>query len=290
MMIEAGMNPFLKRSQMVPLIIIVALLVALYFRVFEGLIYDWSNNPDYSHGFLIPAIALYLVWLQRDKLPQADSSPSYWGILIFILGIGQYALGTISAEHFLQSTSMIVVILGIVLFLWGWGILRIVLIPSLYLIFMIPLPAIIWNKFAFSLKLFATEIAVVFIQALGIIVLREGNVLTLPTMTLEVVDACSGLRSLISMLALSALISLVCTLPIWKKWILFLSAIPIAITSNVIRLVIIAVFAQRFGIDITRGMSHTLSGLFVFGIGIMLFYIMYEILSILPKHHTRSPV
>lgn len=284
---EAVMISLSKRNRMVPIVVIASLLAVLYFQVFEGLVDDWFNNPDYSHGFLIPAIALYMVWMQREKLIKSDSSPSYWGFAIFILGIGQYALGTIGAEHFLQSTSMIVIILGTVLFLWGWGIMRIVLVPTLYLIFMIPLPAIIWNKFAFTLKLFATEIAVIFIQALGIIVLKEGNILTLPSTTFEVVDACSGLRSLISMLALSALIGFISTYPLWKKWVLFLSAIPIAIVSNIVRLVTTAVFAQEFGMDTTQGLAHTISGLFVFSLGIILFYIIYKLLSFLPGQNSK---
>lgn len=276
------MNLSMQKNRMIALIAISILFVALYQRVFSGLIYDWSNNPDYSHGYLIPFIALYLVWSQRGKLNQTQSYFSYWGLLFLMLGVGQFIVGSVGAEHFLQSTSMIVIILGTALFLWGWGVMRIVLVPAAYLMFMIPLPAIIWNKFAFSLRLFATEIAVFFIQAMGLIVLREGNVLIMPNATLEVVDACSGLRSLISLLALSALISFMSPFPLWKKWLLFLFAIPIAIISNIIRLIVTVVFSQKFGIDITQGFSHTLSGFLVFCIGIMLFFIAYKLLSILP--------
>lgn len=281
--------PF-KNNLRVSIITIAALFTFLYFEVFRELLVVWSTVPDYSHGYLIPFLALYLVWGTRDKIITAHLSPSFWGLVVFIIGIGQYIIGYIGAEHFMQGTSMIFVILGIVLFLWGREVTRIVLVPVCYLMFMIPLPAIIWNKFAFSLKLYATEIAVYFIQAVGITVLREGNVLTLPATTLEVVDACSGLRSLISLLALTALTGYISNVNFWKKWVLFISAIPIAIASNIIRLIITAVLFDKFGIDITQGISHTLSGLFVFSIGIALFIIVYKILMLIPKQRQKDAV
>jgi len=259
------------------------LFIILYLRVFNDLLYDWLNNPDYSHGFLIPIMALYIAWSKRDILERIHPAPSGWGLAVLLVGIGQYILGNIGAEHFLQSTSMIIVILGIVLFLRGWRTMRIILAPSLFLIFMIPLPAIIWNKFAFGLKLFATKIAVVFMQAMGLVVLREGNVLTLPATTLEVVDACSGLRSLISLAALSTMFGLLSLFSLWKKWLLFILVVPVAIASNIIRLIVITVFAEKFGIDITSGISHTVLGIFVFCIGLVLVWGVYKILSIIPS-------
>jgi len=262
--------------------VIILLIFLIYFNVFRELAVNWVHQPDYSHGFLIPFISLHLVWIRRTEIAQISHSSSNCGLLIFILGLGQYLCGYIGAEHFLQSTSLIIVLLGMVIFLWGREIMSLVLFPIAYLIFMIPLPAIVWNKFAFSLKLFATETAFFFIQAIGVTALREGNIIVLPKTSLEVVDACSGLRSLISLLALSALIGFISKLSYWKKWILFALTVPIAILSNIIRLVITVILAQSYGKDVTEGIQHTFAGIFVFIIGIILIIITYKLLDTLP--------
>lgn len=255
------------------------LLGVIYFPIMRGLFQDWSTNPDYSHGFIIPIAAAALIWHRRNSLRQSRIAPSGWGLVLLLLGAAQFSVGFVGAEHFLLSTSLLLVILGIVLYLYGNEIFRIVLVPVLFLIFMIPLPAIIWNNFAFSLKLFATRLAVSFMQLIGIVVLREGNVLFFPGATLEVVDACSGLRSLISLLALGVLIGFMADLPHWKKWVLFLCAIPIAILSNIIRLVTTAVLLVQFHFDTTQGIYHTISGLGVFFIGFLLFLVVYKLLT-----------
>lgn len=282
------MNVSSDKNKIITLAVIGIFLIALYVHVFQGLMDDWINNPDYSHGFFIPAIALYMVWIKRAELGQVEDSPSIWGLPLLMAGLGQFIVGHIGAEHFLKSTSLILVMIGITLLLWGKKTLRIVLIPILFLIFMIPLPAIILNEYAFTLKLFATKMAVIFIQYLGIAVLRKGNVLYLPSSTLEVVDACSGVRSLISLLALSILIGFVAVSEIWKKWLLIFSAIPIAIVSNVIRLILTAVFEEKYGIRMTEGLNHTLSGIFVFLIGLVLFYALFWIISHIHKKNENS--
>lgn len=264
-------------------------LLLLYLPVGRGLVEDWMNNPDYSHGFLIPAISLYMVWCRKEDLRQAQRSPSMWGLLVFLAGIGQYVAGYVGAEHFLQSTSLILVLLGAALFLWGMEIMRLLLIPIIFLIFMIPLPAIVWNNFAFLLKLFATKTAVLLMQAMDIIVLREGNVLYLPMVTLEVVDACSGLRSLISLLALGVLLGFMSSFSVWKKWIIFLSAVPIAIFSNIARLLLTVALAQWYGAEVTEDLQHTASGIFVFAMGLILMLLVYKLLSMIPRRPEGTP-
>jgi len=267
-----------------PIAIIGLLLCILYYSVAANLIYDWQFNPDYSHGFFIPLIVGYMIYSRRQELKEAAVTPNNWGLVLFVLGITQFILGTIGAEHFLQSTSMIVVVLGIVLFFSGIRTTRIIFVPILYMLFMIPLPAIIWNDFAFTLRLFASDVAVICMHALGMLVLQEGNMLYLPGASLEVVDACSGMRSLVSLLALGALFAFLSDHPVWKKWLVFLSAIPIAIISNIIRLIITVALVQRYGSEMASGFTHEVSGLLVFFIGLILFFIVYKLLSIWPKY------
>jgi exosortase len=167
---------------------------------------------------------------------------------------------------------MIVVLFGIALFLFGGRFTKAVWLPLAYLIFMIPLPAIIWNRIAFPMQLFASALTEDVVQLIGIPILREGNVLHLAQTSLEVVDACSGLRSLVNILGLAVGLGFLMNKEAWKRWALFLAAFPIAVIVNIIRLSGTAVLASRYGGDVARGFLHDFSGwiVFVAGIGLLL--------------------
>lgn len=255
----------------------------LYFPFLRTLIEDWDTNASYSHGYLIPFIAAYMIYSIRKELQTLKISPSSWGILIILLGLGQLFIAKIGSEFFLQRTSFIVVLFGLSLFLWGFSWTQKISIPILYLILMIPLPAIIWNKIAFPMQLFASGITETIIQMIGIPVFREGNVLHLAETTLEVVDACSGLRSLVSMLALSiALAYLSGELSRLKKWILFFSAAPIAIFVNIVRLTFTAGLASRWGEKAAQGFLHDFSGWLIFVMGLAMLIGTQVLLSKVP--------
>jgi len=160
--------------------------------------------------------------------------------------------------------SILIVIWGLVVFLGGIDLGKATLLPVAYLIFMIPLPAIIWNKIAFPLKLFATRMAASAITLLHIAVYREGNIIHLSNTSLQVVDACSGMRSLTSLLGISAAFALITQHSKTVKWFLFLSAIPIAILMNIIRLLITAILAQQYGAQVAHGFLHDFSGILIF--------------------------
>lgn len=262
-----------------PISVIMLLLAVLYYPVVSNLMYDWQNNPDYSHGYFIPLIAGYMALSRKQELNSSLVS-SNWGIALLLMGLTQFVLGVIGAEHFLQSTSMIVVVLGIVMFLAGLKAARLLFVPVAYLMFMVPLPAIIWNDFAFTLRLFASKIAVACMHAMGMTVLREGNMIYLPSASLEVVDACSGMRSLVSLMALGALLAFISSHSVWKKWLLFLSAIPIAIISNILRLIATVALVNAYGDEAAFGVTHTFSGIAVFIIGLGLLLAVNKLLSI----------
>ncbi len=242
-------------------------LLVLYFQVFQGLFADWNSNDNYSHGFFIPFISVFMVWELRHKLSRINPQPSNVGLLLVLLGLAQLVLGYIGSEFFLKRTSLILVLSGIVIFLFGFHYFKVLAVPIFYLLFMIPLPAIIWNKIAFPLQLFSSALAEQVVRLLGLSILRHGNVLYLPTTTLEVVDACSGLRSLMTMFALSAFLAWQAKFSSWKKWLLFMSAIPIAIIANTIRLSATAVMASFYGEKVAQGFLHEFSGFVTFGLG-----------------------
>jgi exosortase len=240
------------------------LFLIVYQHTIVKLVGDWATDDNYSHGFLIPFISGYMIWQKRDKLSEYTASPNLLGLLVLAAGMGLHIVGNIGAELFVMRVSMIVTLLGLSLYLLGKAISKEILLPIAYLIFMVPLPAIIWNQIAFPLQLFAASITEQAVDFIGIPILREGNILHLPNTTLEVVDACSGLRSLVSLLALSAAFAYLVDLRKLLKWIIFFSAVPIAIGVNVLRLMLTAMMAHWIGPDTAHGFLHDFSGILMF--------------------------
>lgn len=249
---------------------VLAAVLWLYLPFLKTLVAAWETNDDYSHGYFIPFLAIYFIYCQRDALKNIIVRPSNTGILVIAAGLAQLVVAKVGSEFFLQRTSMIILLIGLVLFLLGWEYLYKLFLPLAYLIFMIPLPAIIWNKIAFPMQLFSSFLTEKVITFLGIPIFREGNILHLAETTLEVVAACSGLRSLVTMFALSAALAMLSELPNWKRWLLFFSAIPIAVIANISRLVITALMASRMGSAAAQGFLHEFSGIVVFILGLIL--------------------
>ncbi|MCF8092919.1 MAG: exosortase/archaeosortase family protein [Desulfotignum sp.] len=251
--------------------------ILLFFRTLSGLVSDWSSDPNFSHGFLIPVISLYMVWYKKDQLRQIPNQPSRIGLGIIILGLLVHVAANIGAELFMMRFSMVITLSGIIIYALGIPMFKAMLIPVAYLMMMIPIPAILWNQVAFPLQLLAAKLSAQMIALIGIPVFREGNILHLATTSLEVVDACSGLRSLTSLLALTGICAFLAPLCVVKKWILFLSAIPIAVAVNVIRLTITAAMAVWINPETAHGFLHDMSGLIIFGAALVLVYLVFII-------------
>ncbi len=268
-----------NEAQHVLFLCVAVALVGLYFPVIVKLAKDWSSNDNYSHGFFIPLISAYMVYTMKGELQKLPVRPKNWGILLLLAGLGQLYVASVGSEFFLQRTSLILVLLGAVLYLWGKPVTHKVIVPILYLLFMIPLPAIIWNKIAFPMQLFSSVITEHVVRLLGIPIFREGNVLHLAQTTLEVVDACSGLRSLTTMFALAAAFAWFSDYANWKKWVLFFTAAPIAIFANMIRLTATAGLASIYGEKVAQGFLHEFSGLFIFVFGLLLLGLTNKLLQ-----------
>jgi exosortase len=256
-------------------VLVAAGFVVLFFHTMAGLVSDWSSDPNFSHGFLIPVISLYMVWYKKGQLTEIPIQPSRAGLVVIILGLAVHVAANLGAELFLMRFSMVITLSGIIMYTLGMGMFRALLIPVAYLVMMIPIPAILWNQVAFPLQLLAAKLSAQVIGFIGIPVFREGNILHLANTSLEVVDACSGLRSLTSLLALTGICAFLAPLSRMKKWILFFSAIPIAVAVNVIRLSVTAAMAAWISPETAHGFLHDMSGLIIFGAALVLVYLVF---------------
>lgn len=252
--------------------IIPVMLIYLYFPVLRGLAADWMVNDNYSHGWFIPLISGAMIYRSRRTLRKIRPQPCNPGFFVLAAGLLLYVIAKTGNEFFGQRISLLVVLVGLILFLLGWEFFRRLLVPLLYLLFMIPLPAILWNRIAFPLQLFSSWLTEQVVSLLGITMLRQGNMLVLPDITLEVAAACSGLRSLNTMFALAGALAFFSAMTPLKKWLLFFSAAPIAILANIIRLTMTVLLATWYGTETAHGFQHEFSGLLVFIMGLGMLY------------------
>lgn len=250
--------------------VLVALLAGLYHETLIKLGLQWNNDPDYSHGFLVPVLVGYFLWERWDRLKAARITPNPWGVALLAGGLLMLVIGSIGAELYLQRSSLIVVIAGLVLLIMGREALKVLMFPIAFMFFMVPLPAIVVNAVAFPLQLFAARTAEFCLFNFGIPVLREGNVIVLAGTTLEVAEACSGIRSLQALLALGTVYAYFSQRKMWKRWSLVLLSIPIAIVANAFRVSGTGVLANYWGSQAAEGFYHTFSGWLIFVVAFLL--------------------
>lgn len=270
--------------------LLVAVFVALYFSVLVHLVRQWYIDPDYSHGFLVPFLSAFLIWQRRDKLSEVVRRPSSWGLLIVVFSLGLLFLGSLGAELFLTRVSMIGTICGMIVYFSGWRLLRSMAFPLAFLLFAIPIPAVIYNEIVFPLQGIASRFATSFLEMLNLFpIMREGNVLIMPGMRLEVVEACSGIRSLMSLLALAAGYGYLAEKSVAMRWFIFLAMIPLAIISNGTRVMITALMTNYIGPQAAEGFMHEFSGWVIFVVATALFLGLHSLTVVIRKKLGRMP-
>ncbi len=251
-------------------VVLALMIVAIYHRTLAALWRVWMHNPNYSHGVLIPAVSLVLLWLKRQTLRGLEVQPSGLGLPLVFLGILIHLAGLRGDIVILQGNSLIVVLLGLVLHFGGKRWLRQVAFPVCYLVFMNPFLPVFQNQVSFRLKQLAAGGAATVSGWLGILIQRDGMSLFLPTGAMRIENACSGMQSLISLMALGALFAYFARCGAARRVLLFLASIPIALVVNIIRISALCVVGNTSGIEVATGLFHDASGFVLFGVGFLL--------------------
>ncbi len=268
---------------------VAALVTVLYADVVPAMVAVWLDDPGYSHGLLIPPMAAYVAWLRRDELLAEHPHPDARGLFMTAVACLLYIVGRLGAEFFLTRLSLILLAGGLVWTFWGLGRLRKLAFPFFLLVTMIPLPAIIYNRLAAPLQLFASFVSTASLQAAGVTVFRDGNIIHLAQNTLGIAEACSGLRSLLSLTVLGLVMGYVWCASTGARAGVFLLAIPIAIAVNVLRIVGTAVVSEKDP-DLAEGFYHFFSGWLVFLAGFAALFLIARILGSMERSWQRRPV
>lgn len=254
----------------IQLSLLVVILAVVYSQIVPSMVSDWYRDDNYSHGFLIPFIAAWFVhkdWKQtRDSLCE----PSNLGLLVVLLGVGQLLIAWLGTEYFNMRLSMIVILAGIVIYLFGTEVLKRFSLPLGYLVLMIPIPYLLYDAVAFPLKLFVAKVSVLFLKFLGLPVVRDGNIISFPNIVLEVADACSGMRSLMSLIALAVTLAFVMIKSSKLRFLLIVLAIPYAVATNAFRVVVTGLLAHFIGRGAAEGFFHEFAGMAVFAMAMVL--------------------
>lgn len=264
------------------------LLIVTYRSVIVKLVTDWYQNPDFSHGFLVPVFSCYVIWRNKRKILSVPSAPSWWGVPVVAFALLTLVAGTLGAELFLARTSLVVLVAGIVVTLSGIKRFKAVLFPWALLFLMIPIPGIIFNQITFPLQLLASKAASAILPLLGVPVLREGNVMSLPSMQLEVAEACSGIRSLMSLGTMSVIYGYLLEPGIGRRIVLVLASIPIAVAANAARVVGTGLCVQFWDPEKALGFFHEFSGWAIFVVSLLLLYLLHSLMRLSGKREGRA--
>ena len=258
--------------------ILSGLVFLLYAPILRHLVEQWWTDPNYGHGFFIPLFSGYVLWRERSRWTKCEIKPSAFGFVVMLGGAGLLLLGSLGAELFISRFSLLVLLAGMILFLAGWKTLRVVSFPLGYLVWMIPVPVIIFNQITFPLQLVASRLAAAGLELVQVPVLRDGNVLVMSNYSLEVVEACSGIRSLTTLIALAVAYGYLAEPRRWQRYVLACLMIPIAVVTNAMRILGTGMLAHRYGPTIAEGFLHGFSGWLIFVSALVLMFLCHWIL------------
>lgn len=259
---------------------VLAILIVAYLPTMLWMWDRWfSRTSYYSHGILVPVVTLFLIWNKKDELVKMTRQPSAWGMRLILLGVVGHVISAVLRIYFTSGFSFLVVLIGLILHFFGVAILRNVLFPVLFLIFMLPLPEQVITNLSINLKLFAAEISTNILNHMRIPAIRSGSIIKMRSAFVVVDDVCSGLRSLISLTALGSIFAYWMKAPNYKRIALFLSTIPIAVITNICRVVFLSSVSEIWGADVASGFLHDLSGYLIFALAFILLFAVGKLLE-----------
>jgi len=265
----------INRKSAAAILLVLASFTLLYNRVIWELVKDWLRDDNYSHGFLIVPLALYFAWERRFKFAVAPSHPSYAGLCLIMAGVSATVL---NMHSFVDRIAMLACLVGGIAFIFGWARMKVMAFPVAFLLLMIPVPAVLFNPVAFPLQLLSSRFGEWTLAACQVPVLREGNIIQLANINLEVAEACSGIRSLITLLALAITYGYFVESRIWVRIVLALSAVPVAIAANAFRVAGTGLAAHYYGAEAAEGFFHSFSGWLVFLMAFAMLFVLHRIM------------
>ncbi len=234
--VTATAVPLSERSMpWAPMVWFGLLLIVLFSETLRGMTVEWLENEEMGHGLFAPIIAGYVIWQDRERLLSLKLNPSWAGLLVVVLGFAAMVAGLRGADFFISRAGFMVALTGVLMTLGGFVLIRALWFPLFLLLFMIRIPTFIYTQITFPLQLLASRVAEMLLTLMGIPVLRDGNILELPSQRLSVVEACSGIRSLMSLSLLSLVYGHFFDSKSWMRWVLFVLSVPIAISVNALR-------------------------------------------------------
>ncbi len=263
------------RTQFCQAVILAAIVLFLYHGILSALVINWWTDPNFSHGFFLPLFSAFIVWKERKKLASVPLQPSRIGLVVIFSSLLVLIVGVLGAELFLSRSSLVFLLAGLIIYFAGWSHFRLLVFPWAVLFLMIPIPVVIYNQIAFPLQFLASRMATSLLGLFGVPVLREGNVLNLPTMSLEVVEACSGIRSLISLATLAVIYGYFMEPRYTIRLILALAAIPIAVAANGLRIMGTGMLGEYWSPDMAEGFFHTFSGWIIFLLSLAMLFLLH---------------
>ncbi|MBZ5515333.1 MAG: exosortase/archaeosortase family protein [Acidobacteriia bacterium] len=255
----------------------------LYVPILARLSEDWWNDPDASHGFLVVPFSLFVAWRARRDWRSLPARPSWLGIPVVAGSLCLLMVGVLGAEYFLSRSSLIFLLAGLIIYFLGWPHFRALLFPWAFLFLMIPIPAIILNHITFPLQLLASRGASAVLELLGVPVLRQGNVMQLASTSLEVAEACSGIRSLLSLVTLAIIYGYFLESRFSRRALFAVCAVPIAVIANGLRVVGTGLLAYYWSPEKAEGFFHTFSGWLIFVLAMLLLFSLDSALRVVDR-------
>jgi exosortase A len=244
--------------------VIAALILVVYRDVFPTLWRTWRENENYSHGYLVPPVVAFLFWIERRRFAHAIGTGSAWGIALIVAALLGHIASIRAGVFMTQGYSLVLLLFGLSLFFFGRAATRAIWFPLGYLVFALPMPPLIVSVLSFQLKVFAAKAGSAIAALAGIPLVRSGMTIHMASGSLRIADPCSGLRSLIALVALGALFAYFTRASLWKRLVLFVSAVPLAVVANIVRIALLCAVANVSGIDAALGFFHKFSGILLF--------------------------